>query len=221
MRQIPRKIELVIFDLDGTLVDAYQAITDSINHMLKVMGLPGQTHRRVKRSVGLGVHRLIRCFVEESQAAEALDIFRKHHDVRLRQEIKLLPGVRTLLPFLKDQGCSLAVASNRPTPFCQLILKELRMDHYFDHVICADAVRRAKPYPDMLKVILRKSRVEPARAIYVGDMVVDICCGQRAGVFVVGVSTGSCTRREILEARPDLWLPRIGALRSLFVKGKA
>jgi phosphoglycolate phosphatase len=212
----PRKIKLAIFDLDGTLVDAFPAIADSINHMMKKMGYPPVSARKVKRSVGWGVSTLVSEFVPADKAAKALAIFRKHHDVRLRSNIKLLDGVKTLLPFLKEQGCVLAIASNRPEQFCRIILKALEIDHYFTYVICGDNVKRAKPYPDMLKAILRASGVAAREAVYTGDMSVDIECGKAAGVFTVAVPTGSCTREEISAAKPGMFVERISQVRKLF-----
>lgn len=215
-RRIPKDIKLAIFDLDGTLADAFPAIADSINHMMKKMGYAPVSLRKVKRSVGWGVDTLVNSFVAPDETAEALAIFRRHHDVRLRTNIRLLPGVKTLLPFLKARGCVLAIASNRPSQFCHIILKELGINHYFDHVICGDGVKHPKPYPDMVKAILRASRMAACDAIYTGDMSVDIECGRAAGVFTVAVPTGSCTRQEILAARPDMFIERISQLRRLF-----
>ena len=218
MQKPPQNPKLVIFDLDGTLVDAYRAITESINFMMKKMGHPAQSHRTVKRSVGWGVDSLVRCFVPENKAAEALAIFRAHHDKRLRQNIRLLPGTKTVLPFLKKQGCILAIASNRPSVFCHIILKELEIYHYFDLIVCGDQVKRAKPYPDMVKLILKKTSVRPCAAVYVGDMSVDVLCARRAGVRSVAIPTGSCTRQEIREARPDYVIERLTEVKSFFKK---
>lgn len=219
MKTLPRDPALVVFDLDGTLVDAYQAITESVNVMLKTLGLPLQAHRTVKRSVGWGVDTLMRCFVPEEKAAEALVLFRAHHDTRLRDNVRLLPGVRTLLPFLRERGCCLAIASNRPTQFCHIILKSAGIDQYFDQVICGDAVKNPKPAPDMVREILKRTRISPKRAVFVGDMSVDVLCARAAGVFSVAVPTGSCTRREIRQAGPDLFLERISGIRQLFKTG--
>jgi HAD superfamily hydrolase (TIGR01509 family) len=215
-RKTPRNIKLAIFDLDGTLVDAFPAIADSINHMLKEMGYPAVSLRTVKRSVGWGVDSLVDSFVPEHKRVEALVIFRKHHDVRLRHKLKLLPGTKTLLPFLKAQGCLLAIASNRPSQFCHIILKELKIDGYFDHVICGDMVKHPKPAPDMVKAILRATRVSAGQAIYAGDMTVDLACGRSAGVFTLGVPTGSCTRAELMAAKPGRFIERISQVRELF-----
>ena len=212
---LPQTIKLAIFDLDGTLVDAYRAIADSVNHTMERLGLPRQSLRTVIRSVGWGVDTLIRSFVEEAQAEEALRIFRAHHDKRLRRNLKALPGARALLAFLKKRGCRMAIASNRPTKFCHIILEELEIDGYFDHVVCGDAVKRPKPHPDMIRLVLKKTRVRPSEAIYVGDMSVDILSGNRAGVFTIGVPTGSCTVEEILEAGPDLLIRKLSDIKKI------
>ncbi len=216
LRRPPTSIQLVIFDLDGTLVDAYPAIADSINHMMKEMGYPPVSLRKVKRLVGWGVDSLVRCFVREDQAVKALEIFRAHHDTRLRGKIRLLPGVKSLLPFLKKKGCVLALASNRPAKFCHIILKALGIDAYFDHVICGDGVKRAKPHPDMVRKILRQSRISSGKTVFVGDMSVDIECGRAAGVFAVAVTTGSCTRAQLKAARPDRMIGRISQVCDFF-----
>jgi len=207
MKKLPDTIKLVVFDLDGTLADAYQAICDSINFMMRRMGKPRQRLHVVKRSVGHGVDGLIRCFVEEKFVDEALMIFREHHDKRLRDGIKLLPGAKKVLAALKKRGCRMAIASNRPARFCHIILKQLKIGHYFDWVICGDAVKHPKPYPDMLKLILKNAGVKASEVLYVGDMTVDIECGRRAKVFTIAVPTGSSTLTEIKACKPGLIIP--------------
>ncbi|MBF0485916.1 MAG: HAD family hydrolase [Candidatus Omnitrophica bacterium] len=208
-----RKVSLVVFDLDGTLVDAFHAIADSINFMLAEMGLPPQGFLKIKRSVGWGVNSLVNSFVDARQVPRALRIFRAHHDQRLRQKIKLLPGVKSLLPFLKEKGCVLAVASNRPSVFCHIIMKQAGIDHYFDHVICGDLVKRPKPYPDMIQEILKASKKKPSQTLYVGDMTVDVECGRRARVLTLAIPTGSCTKKELKKAKPHRLIRRISEVR--------
>lgn len=215
-RPDPRGIKLAVFDLDGTLVDAYPAIAESVNHMLRHMGYPPQTLAVIKRSVGWGVDGLVRTFVPEDKAVKALAIFRKHHDARLRRDLKVQSGARSLLPFLKKRGCVLAIASNRPAKFCHLILKTLGLAGLFKYVVGGDSVKRAKPHPDMLKCILKKSGIRAAQAVYVGDMTVDIACGREAGVFTFAVPTGSCTIAELKAAKPDALIRRISDVRKFF-----
>ncbi|MEI6438512.1 MAG: HAD family hydrolase [Candidatus Omnitrophota bacterium] len=215
-KNLPPEIKLVIFDLDGTLVDAYQAITDSINFMMRKLGRPRQSLKKVTRSVGHGVDGLIRNFVEEALVEEALAIFRAHHDQRLRRKLTIKRGARALLAALKKRGCKMAIASNRPTKFCRIILEQLKIDHYFDWVICGDAVKNPKPAPDMIKAILKASGLKPSQAVYVGDMTVDVLCGRRARVFTIAIPTGSSSPAELRALKPDAMIPSLIGDRALF-----
>ncbi|NLE64907.1 MAG: HAD family hydrolase [Elusimicrobia bacterium] len=214
-KPLPRDLRLAIFDLDGTLVDAYQAIADSLNVALSALGLKPQRPSAVKRAVGWGVDSLIRNFVDEDRAEEGLALFRDHHDRRLRQNIRLLPGAKGLLKDLKTRGMFLAIASNRPARFCRIILDELGIVSAFDRIICGDNVPRPKPWPDMLQRIVRELKVRPSQAIYVGDMTVDVLSARRARIFSVAVPTGSCTIEEIRAVRPDRMIARLTDLRVL------
>jgi phosphoglycolate phosphatase len=217
-KSLPMNIKLVIFDLDGTLVDAFRAIADSINYMLRKLGKDPVSERKVTRAVGWGVSTLVNGFVEKDQVAKALRIFREHHDVRLRRNLRVLPGTVLLLKYLKRRGVRMAIASNRPSRFCRQILRTLGLEQYFDFVICGDTVKRAKPWPDMVNLILKKAKIRPSEAVYVGDMSVDILCGKRAGVMTVGIPTGSCTRKEILAEKPDLMIERLAELQQAIAK---
>ncbi len=217
-KNLPDNIELVVFDLDGTLVDAYPAIAQSINHMLKKMGRPTQSLLTIKRSVGWGVDSLVRCFIEEEHADKALAIFRVHHDQRLRSNLKLQPGAKKLLTFLQKKGIRLAIASNRPTKFCLIILKTLGLEEYFFRVVGGDGVKKPKPHPDMLKMILKEARIPASKTVYVGDMSVDIQCGKGAKVFTMALPTGSCTLQELRSEKPDMLLRSLKDIQLIFAK---
>jgi len=220
-KNLPDNIELVVFDLDGTLVDAYPAIAESINHMLKKMGRPTQSLLTIKRSVGWGGDSLVRCFIEEEHADKAFAIFRTHHDQRLRRNLKLQPGAKKLLMFLKKKGIRLAIASNRPTKFCLIILKTLGLEKYFFRVVGGDGVKKPKPHADMLKLILKEARMPASRAVYVGDMSVDVQCGKGAKVFTIALPTGSCTLKELKAEKPDILASGLEDVRQIFIKVQA
>jgi HAD superfamily hydrolase (TIGR01509 family) len=197
-------VELLVFDLDGTLVDAFGAVTRSLNYMFSRMGYPRMTKDEVKRQVGWGEKTLVRAFVTEEDLEKSLKIYRRHHSGELRKGVKFLPGARQMLKRLKADGYQLAIASNRPSPFTRIILKELEIREFFSQVICADEVPNKKPAPDMLKVILRELEVRPSRAVYVGDMNIDIQTGRRARMRTIGIDTGSCTRDQLMSEHPTM-----------------
>ncbi len=196
------KIQLVIFDLDGTLVDAYQAVASSMNYTLDAIGCPLADDATIKRTVGWGIRHLVATFSGEENVDKALSIYRQHHARALKSGTTCLPGAKKLIEQLKAQGYKLAIASNRPARFTHIILKHLRIQPFFDHVVCGDEVKHPKPAPDMLTQILTKYSLDPSEALYVGDMTIDVQAGQAAGIKTAAVITGSSDREEIIRLKP-------------------
>jgi len=215
-------IELVIFDLDGTLVDAYPAIVESFNFAMRKMGLPLRHPSVIRRAVGWGDQNLLKPFVAPELLTKALLFYRKHHTASLKRGTRFLPGARAALAFLQRKGYKLAVASNRPTKFSHIILKHLKIKNNFDYILCGDKVDKAKPHPEILHRILKKLSVKPAEALYVGDMTVDVEAGNRAGVKTVAVLTGSSTKRELGRLKPYKIIGKIGELKTILnqINGK-
>src|SRR5208282_5673851 len=127
-------IKLVIFDLDGTLVNAYPAVSQSVNYTLGLLGFTPRSHAQIKRSVGGGDRKLMIHFVGKKLVDRAIALYRPHHikALKLRAGVKFLPGALKILKFLKGKGYKLAVASNRPTKFTHIILKTLGVFEFFD-----------------------------------------------------------------------------------------
>src|SRR3989338_4977766 len=182
---------LFIFDLDGTLVDAYRAIEQSLNFTRKKMGLSKVGFLKVKKSVGHGDKAFIDTFFPKNKTAEAINIYRRHHKQALVKFSRLKPEAREALLGLKKRGKLLAVASNRPYYFTKVLLKALKIAKYFDGVWCADQVKAAKPDPKILLTILKYFKAAKKSAVYIGDMSVDLETARRAGVSAVFVRGGS------------------------------
>jgi len=196
------KTKLIIFDLDGTLVDAYPAIIRSLNYTLRRTGYPVQDSLTIRRAVGWGDANLLRPFVKEKDLNKALSIYRRHHALSLMKYSRLFPGVDALLLNLKDKGYKLAVASNRPTRFSWILIRSLGLAKFFDYVLCADRLKQGKPHPEILTKIMRRFSAKPSQALYVGDMVIDAQAGRRARVRTLIVTTGSSSLGEIKKEKP-------------------
>lgn len=194
--------KLIIFDLDGTLVDAYQPVASSLNFTLTNLGYDPVDDETIKRSVGWGDRNLVSRFVEEGEIDEAISIYREHHKEALKSGTKFLPGAKKLLKTLKADGYRLAIASNRPTRYTHIILKHLHINHTFDEVLCADKIKNPKPSGDILRELLKRFSLETKDALYVGDMTIDAETGQDADVQTIIVLTGSSSLEEVQKLNP-------------------
>ncbi len=210
-----QKIKLIIFDLDGTLVDAYLAIESSFNYCMRKLGLKSKSAALIRRAVGWGDKNLLRPFVEKKNLDTTLSLYRKHHKQSLLRHSKLYPRVRLLLRQFKAKGYKLAVASNRPTDFSLILLRHLHIIEFFGYVLCADKLKYGKPAPEILNKIIRRFVFKKSQVLYVGDMAIDAQAGRRAGIKTIIVATGSSNLTEIKKERPFKIIPEVVKLADL------
>ena len=207
-----KNIKLIIFDLDGTLLDAYAAIGASFNYVMRRLGLKPQSASVVRRLVGWGDINLLKPYIPPGDLEQALNLYRHHHKTSLLRHTHLYPYARGLLRRLKAKGYKLAVASNRPSKFSHILLKHLKIEGFFDYVLCADQSRYGKPHPGMLNKIVKRFGLKKSQALYVGDMVIDAQAGRRAKINTVIVTSGSSSKSDIRKERPFKIIPAIGRL---------
>ncbi|MBZ0166738.1 MAG: HAD-IA family hydrolase [Candidatus Omnitrophica bacterium] len=209
---------LLIFDLDGTLVDAYKAVAASINHALAAMGYASLTLADVKRSVGWGERILIAQHVSGDDIDKTLSIFRQHHRAALKTGVRFLPGAKNMLKQLRADGISTAIATNRPTRFTHIILKQLNAADYFDFILCGDKVKNPKPAGDIIQQVLAKFGAAPEEAFYVGDMAIDVQAGHAAGVRTIAVTTGSHQKEDIQPHHPYAMIDHLAEMTEILAK---
>lgn len=208
-------VRAVIFDCDGTLVDSYQAITASVNHVRAKHGLSPLSEAEVRRHVGRGPTNLLQHTVPGSNVEADLAEYKAHHPSVLKSGSRLLPHVAEELSALQQRGLRLAVCSNKLRTFTLQLLDILSIGRYFQAVIGPEDAPRLKPAPDMLLAALARLAVSAAEALYIGDMAVDIETARAAGVMVWVVSTGSDTPASLRAVKPDRVLEDLGNLSAL------
>ena len=189
--------KLFIFDLDGTLVDAYTAIEKSMNFTMKKLGQPLVTYEEVKRKVGRGDKLFMKIFFPEQDIEKALKIYRSHHVKALLKYAKLRPYAKRLLYTLKRRRKFLAIASNRHYYFTNIILKKLGIRKYFDTILCADQIKSLKPNPRILNMIVKKAGFLKQDALYIGDMAIDAETTERAGIDFIFITGGSSNLSDV------------------------
>ncbi|MGH9749894.1 MAG: HAD family hydrolase [Candidatus Polarisedimenticolia bacterium] len=202
----------IIFDFDGTLIDSYEAITESLNAVRSSRGMPALRLEDVKGMVGHGLEHLIEKAVGPDQADEGVKLFRHSYAAICEKRTTILPAVKETLEQLDRRGYHMAIASNKPSYFARDILRALEIDHLFAEVLGPNDVEKPKPDPEMLEIIMMRIGLSPEEVVYVGDMLLDIEAGRGAGVEVYAVPTGSASRETLLGGRPDRLLHRFSDL---------
>ncbi|MBA2124363.1 hypothetical protein B9J78_05450 [bacterium Unc6] len=184
-------IRLVIFDLDGTLVDDYETIQKALNYTLLKIKIPEQTLDAVKKDVGLGLENMLSKFIPEGMIKDAVLIYREKYSKILGTHTKVLPFVEETLKRLKELGVKIAVASNKTGNFSRKLVKMFPIHKHIDLVLCGDDVQNHKPAPELLLQIIKYFNVPKEDTLYVGDMTIDIETGKNAGIKTIAVLTGS------------------------------
>ncbi|HWP84789.1 MAG TPA: HAD-IA family hydrolase [Terriglobia bacterium] len=202
------EIQLVVFDLDGTLIDSKVDLALSVNATLRHLGRPPLDDAVIFSYVGQGAPALIQRVVGEEAAPEeiarGLEYFLAYYREHKLDHTRLYPGVRETLPRLanghRGLGRTLAVLTNKPERVSREILAGLGVAEHFRFVYGGNTFETKKPDPHGLRALLKNAGAPRRAAMMVGDSDVDIQTGMNAGVWTCGVTYGFGTLR--LERNP-------------------
>ncbi|MFO1523991.1 MAG: HAD family hydrolase [Kiritimatiellia bacterium] len=200
--------KLVIFDLDGTLIDSLGDLADSMNVVLKALGYPEHPEDAYRTKVGDGVGNLILRSLPPGAATPRLveDCkvrLRTEYATRLTRRTRPYPGVRDMLLGVRERDARVAVFSNKPDPATREICAVLFNGHPFAFVLGATPALPLKPSPAGVLHILKATTTEPAEALYVGDTNTDMKTGKAAGLRTVGVTWGFRGEEELVSSGAD------------------
>jgi phosphoglycolate phosphatase len=204
-RKNPPKIDTVIFDFDGTLMDTRAATMETLRRTLAHLEIEpaesppaGHLHALtvgdMLRAVGVSNERLLKRACKE---------FARRYRADASVCSRVFPGVIQTLQTLRHLGFRMAVATNEFRRNFDRLMREFGLDVFFQTTVCADEVVSAKPDPEMAVTVLRQLGSRPITALMVGDSPLDIQMGRSAGLMTCAVTHGATPGRALVESAPD------------------
>jgi phosphoglycolate phosphatase len=208
-------MNLLIFDLDGTLIDSKLDLVHSVNAARNLMGLPKISEELVSSYVGDGAPVLMRRALgpeaSDAEVQRALEFFLAYYRVHMLDNTCLYPGVKPALDRLLEGGVKMAVLTNKPVRFSRAIIDGLGLGGHFFQVYGGNSFEQKKPDPVGIETLLAESGAARERTIMVGDSGVDVRTARNARVLACGVSYGF-QPESFLQDPPDILVDEMAEL---------
>jgi phosphoglycolate phosphatase len=211
---------VVMFDLDGTLVDSVPDLAVAVDKMLTELGREPAGIEAVRIWIGNGAKVLVRRalagglehdHIDDAEAARALELFMAHYGDS-HALTTLYPGVVETLKWLHKKRVKMALITNKPEQFVAPLLDELGLGRFFKWIIGGDTLPQQKPDPAALLFVMKMANARPRHALFVGDSRSDVLAAKAAGVACVAMSYGYNHGRPISEESPTLVIDDLRAL---------
>jgi phosphoglycolate phosphatase len=214
--------DLVLFDLDGTLVETAPEICDAVNDTLSELGLSRVTQGQVNDWIGHGtLELLIQALADVQKVPEQevrhspelkaqAAIFQRHYRARCGTRSHCYPHVIDALTHLKAQGVRLGVVTNKEGAYTRTVLDAHGLTPLLDRIVSGDTFPTKKPKPDGVHDCMLKLGVASDKTLFVGDSSIDIATARAAGVAVWAVPYGYNMGQAIADSRPDRLIPDFG-----------
>jgi phosphoglycolate phosphatase len=198
-------MRLIVFDLDGTLLNSLEDLADSANWVLEQHGFPTHPVDAYRYFVGDGVRKLIERILPQEERTEARieqcrQEFVAYYKVHMEDKTSVYEGITELLAELKNRGLKIAVATNKVHIAVKPLMEKYFPEIRFDSMIGQREGVPVKPAPQIMFDILRETGCEPSEALHVGDTATDMQLAHNAGVTPVGVLWGYRPLEELQEA---------------------
>lgn len=215
-----QRYQAVLFDLDGTLVDSYAALSEAVNHARREHALGDLPAERIRDLVGDGLEKLLqRAFELDQVPLSVREAFESRYDEICCVESRILDDVEATLDALTTLGVPMAVCTNKPTAFSRKILDFLGLSPHFRAIIGPDVAGARKPDARHVFRTMEEAGFGADGALFVGDMPIDVAAARNSGIDVAVLATGSSTLEELLSSKPDHLLDRFSDLVDLVGDG--
>ncbi len=215
--------EMILIDVDGTLVDSVPDLAFCVDEMMQRLGLPPHGEEKVRQWVGNGVERLVRrALVGQLEGEPDPALFEKAYPIFLdlyaentSKRSRLYPGVHEGLEYLQGAGYKLGCVTNKAARFTEPLLRDLGIADFFAIVISGDTLPKKKPDPLPLLHAADFFGVAPSESLMIGDSISDVKAARAAGFRIVCMSYGYNHGQDIREAHPDAVIDSMAELPQL------
>jgi phosphoglycolate phosphatase len=213
---LKRQIDLIIFDLDGTLVDSRKDITKAVNFTLRQVGLKEKSMQEVSSFIGWGVKDLIAKSMGKNKGRlfdKALVVFEEYYRKHATDNSVLYPKVKEILEYFKNK--QKAIVTNRNHEFGVLALANLGILDYFADLIGGNELGCVKPSSCPIDTVIGRLKADKDKAIMVGDMDIDVLAGKNAGILTCAVTYGIGKKEDLIKSKPDYIIDHIETLKKI------
>ncbi len=226
LKKIP---EMVLIDVDGTLVDSVPDLAWCVDEMMRSLDMPVHGEDKVRNWVGNGVERLVRRALigqldgepDEALFERAYPVFLDLYKDNTSKRSQLYPGVIEGLTYLKQSGIILGCVTNKAESFTLPIIRDLGIADYFQSVVCGDTLPKKKPDPLPLLYSAEKLGVSAEQSMMLGDSMSDVKAARAAGFSIICMSYGYNHGEDIRLSNPDAVIDSMVELKDIFSQLKA
>ncbi len=217
---LARRPRVVIFDLDGTVVDSVELIVESFQHAVRAVLGEELSREELVAHVGKPLREQM-LVLDPERADELVTAYREYNHREHDRMLRLYPGMSELLHGLRQAGVSLGLVTSKSRPTTQMAFDLTGIGSLFSAVVCADDTPRNKPFPDPILHCLELLSATPDEAVYIGDSPFDVRAAKAAGVPALAVGWGVFDRSTLVDEGPDLFVPTIPDLAGLLLELEA
>ena len=207
-----KKPQMILIDVDGTLVDSVPDLAYCVDEMMKALGQQPHGEDKVRNWVGNGVERLVKRALlgqldgepAEADFEKALPVFLDLYSQNVSARSTLFPGVRDAIDYFKQQHYKLGCVTNKASQFTIPLLEDLGIHDEFDYIVCGDTLPKKKPDPLPLLHAAEQLKVTPENSLMIGDSISDVKAARAAGFQIICMSYGYNHGEDIRNYDPDL-----------------
>jgi len=216
--QVMNKYGCLIFDFDGTLADTNVGIVRTFQETFRRLNLPVPTEAKISSTIGLtlidGFHAALDS-LSDKDAEHAAEVYRQIFPEIAFPVITAFPGIVDAIREIHSRGILLAVATSRSHHSLEKLADQIGISQYFEGMYGAEDVKRHKPAPDLVNLILSRHGLTPEETLVIGDAHYDLLMGKAAGCKVCGVTWGNQPREVLESVNPDFIVDRVEDLMKL------